>query len=88
MEGKLLIERYNDLNYTVNRSWIITLVITLKIEFMCRKLEQDIMSDIFIPICWLFGIVSSMSKENVVIVKDKDTMNQVVWTMLDVSFCY
>ena len=44
------------------------------------------MSDIFIPICWLFGIVSSMSKENVVIVKDKDAMNQVVWTMLYVTY--
>ena len=46
------------------------------------------MSDIFIPICWLFGIVSSMSKENVVIVKEKDTMNKVVWSMPYVSFCY
>ena len=88
MEGKLLIERYYDLIFTVNRPWIITLVLTLNFICMCWKLKQDIISDTLIPICWLFGIVSSMSKENVVIVKEKETMNQVVWSMPYVSFCY
>ena len=58
------------------------------IKVMWWKQTQEKFCDNLIPICWLFWIAPSMSKENVVVAKDKDSINKVVLSMPYVSFGY